>query len=71
MTEPQEVTVRGARFAVLQNALGYFGLHPCGQEVPDGWRATGFTGAEADCIHYVDERWTAETSRHTHLSQRG
>jgi MbtH protein len=51
-------TEDGQRFMVLVNGEGQYGLHPADAELPDGWRADGRVRTEADCVRYVDERWT-------------
>ena len=47
-----------SRFVVLVNDEEQYGLFPAGTDAPDGWQPDGFEGSEADCVAYVDERWT-------------
>lgn len=45
-------------YQVVVNDEGQHSLWPSGREVPVGWRATGFEGAEQECVRHVDEVWT-------------
>lgn len=45
-------------WVVLINDEEQYGLFPAELPVPGGWSATGFRGAEDECVKYVDEHWT-------------
>jgi MbtH protein len=46
------------RYTVLRNEEDQYGLYPVGRALPDGWRETGVTGSEEDCVNWVDQHWT-------------
>lgn len=46
------------RWTVLVNSEGQHGLFPASRPAPGGWRATGMTGTEDECVAYVDAHWT-------------
>jgi MbtH protein len=45
-------------FAVVVNHEEQYSIWPADREPPAGWRATGFTGAKAECLAHIDEVWT-------------
>jgi MbtH protein len=45
------------RFQVLCNDEEQYSLWPVHLDIPNGWRATGKEGSEAECMAYVDEVW--------------
>lgn len=44
-------------FQVLCNDEEQYSLWPVYLDIPNGWRATGKEGSEAECMAYVDEVW--------------
>ena len=51
--------------AVVVNGAGQYSIWPPDRPVPDGWRATGFTGTRAECLGHIEDVWpdpTATTS---------
>jgi MbtH protein len=46
------------QFSVVVNDEEQYSVWPAGREVPDGWRAPGFTGNKADCLAHIEEVWT-------------
>ncbi len=45
-------------WTVLVNSERQYGLHPADLTIPMGWQDAGYTGAEEECIRYVDVVWT-------------
>jgi MbtH protein len=45
-------------FLVLVNDEEQYSLWPSFIEIPAGWRATGPSGARAECLAWIDEHWT-------------
>jgi uncharacterized protein YbdZ (MbtH family) len=45
-------------FLVLVNDEEQYSLWRSFREIPDGWTATGPSGSRADCLAWIDERWT-------------
>lgn len=43
-----------SRFDVLVNDDGRFGLHPCAAPLPAGWAPAGFSGAEDECVQWLE-----------------
>ena len=46
------------RVSVVLNHEEQYSIWPEGRDLPDGWRADGKTGTEAECLAYIDEVWT-------------
>lgn len=46
------------RFKVLINVEEQYGLFPDALPVPGGWRETGQSGSESECVAYVEAHWT-------------
>ncbi|MER5638837.1 MbtH family NRPS accessory protein [Kitasatospora sp. NPDC002227] len=44
-------------FRVVVNEEEQYSVWPERLAVPDGWRATGFTGPREDCLAHVEEVW--------------
>ncbi|HEU4655559.1 MAG TPA: MbtH family NRPS accessory protein [Steroidobacteraceae bacterium] len=45
-------------YIVLINDEEQYSLWPKHRPIPNGWRAVGKEGTEAECSQYVDEVWT-------------
>ena len=45
-------------YQVLVNDEDQHSLWPLANEVPAGWRPTGFQGSKQACMDHVDEVWT-------------
>ncbi|MEV6766728.1 MbtH family protein [Streptomyces sp. NPDC051105] len=45
-------------YLVLTNAEGQFSLWPDGISVPDGWNVALTASSRADCLAFVEDRWT-------------
>jgi len=45
-------------YLVLTNAEGQFSLWPDGITVPDGWDVALSASSRADCLAFVEDRWT-------------
>jgi MbtH protein len=43
---------------VVINDAEQYSIWPRRREIPDGWRASGFTGTRAECLAHIDEVWT-------------
>ncbi|MER5807225.1 GNAT family N-acetyltransferase [Streptomyces sp. NPDC002033] len=43
---------------VVVNGEGQHALWPHTPEIPSGWRATGFSGTEEECLAHIAEVWT-------------
>ena len=49
---------RARAHAVVVNHEEQYSIWPADREVPAGWTPVGFTGAEDECLAYIDEHWT-------------
>ena len=47
-----------AQFLVVVNHEEQYSIWPAYRELPPGWQAVGQGGKKADCLRYIDERWT-------------
>ena len=45
-------------YAVVVNDEEQYSIWPAERELPAGWRPDGFSGAEEECLAYIDEIWT-------------
>lgn len=54
MADMQRVRVH----AVVVNHEEQYSIWPADRDVPASWTRTGFTGAEDECLAYIDEHWT-------------
>jgi MbtH protein len=45
-------------YQVLLNEDAQFLVWPATRSCPVGWRKTGKTGTQAECLAYVDQVWT-------------
>lgn len=45
-------------FLVLINDEGQYSLWPHAMDVPQGWTQVGPTGSRAECLSYIEEKWT-------------
>ncbi|MDF3147444.1 MULTISPECIES: MbtH family protein [unclassified Streptomyces] len=45
-------------YLVLTNAEGQFSLWPDGITVPGGWDVAMTASSRADCLAFVEDRWT-------------
>jgi MbtH protein len=57
------------RHQVVVNDEGQYSLLPLDRPIPDGWRATGFTGDRQECLDHIDEIWTDMRPRSVRLRQ--
>ena len=44
--------------SVVVNDEEQYSFWPADREPPAGWRRTGFTGTEDECLAHVEEIWT-------------
>ncbi|MDQ1721153.1 MAG: MbtH protein [Pseudonocardiales bacterium] len=51
-------TQKARVYAVVVNHEEQYSIWPADREPPAGWIRDGFTGAEDECLAYIDERWT-------------
>ncbi|MBP2329397.1 MbtH protein [Kibdelosporangium banguiense] len=47
------------------NHLGQYSIWPAGREVPDGWRASGFSGTRDACLAHIDAVWPEPISAYS------
>ncbi|MFF7992047.1 MbtH family protein [Kitasatospora xanthocidica] len=47
-----------SRFVVVLNHEEQYSVWPLDKEVPDGWRAEGFSGTKEECLAHIAEVWT-------------
>lgn len=45
-------------YLVVVNHEEQYSIWVASRELPDGWRATGMSGTEAECLAHIDEIWT-------------
>ena len=45
-------------YEVVVNDEEQYSIWAADQEVPDGWRATGFSGPKDACLAHIEETWT-------------
>lgn len=45
-------------YDVVVNDEDQYSIWRLGRDIPDGWRAVGFSGSKADCLAHVEEIWT-------------
>ncbi|AWS41455.1 MbtH family NRPS accessory protein [Streptosporangium sp. 'caverna'] len=45
-------------YRVVVNHEEQYSIWPAGQDLPDGWRADGFSGGKEDCLAHIDKVWT-------------
>lgn len=45
-------------YLVVHNDEEQYSLWRAGRPLPPGWHDTGFSGAEEECVAYVDRVWT-------------
>jgi MbtH protein len=45
-------------FHVVLNDEEQYSIWPTTVTIPAGWRASGFSGAKADCLAHIDGAWT-------------
>jgi MbtH protein len=58
-------------YHVVINDEEQFSIWPTDREVPAGWRATGTSGAKADCLAHIDEVWSDMRPRSLRLAMAG
>ena len=44
-------------YQVVVNDEEQYSIWLANRELPSGWRADGFSGAEAECLAHIDEVW--------------
>lgn len=54
---------------VVVNEEDQYSLWPAGRDIPDGWRAEGFTGTRQECLDYIDVAWVDMRPRSLRLRQ--
>jgi MbtH protein len=54
---------------VVVNEEDQYSLWPAGRDIPDGWRAEGFTGTRQECLDYIDGVWVDMRPRSLRLRQ--
>ncbi|MDP9845757.1 MbtH family protein [Streptosporangium lutulentum] len=45
-------------YRVVVNHEEQYSIWPEGQDIPDGWRADGFSGGKEECLAHIDQVWT-------------
>ncbi len=45
-------------YTVVINHEEQYSIWPEEREVPQGWKAVGFTGNKQQCLDYIEEVWT-------------
>lgn len=45
-------------YHVVVNHEEQYSIWPADRELPDGWRAAGFTGDKEACLAHIEEVWT-------------
>jgi MbtH protein len=45
-------------YLVLINGEEQYSLWPAFKGIPAGWRSIGPTGSKAECLAFIDEKWT-------------
>lgn len=58
-----------ASHLVVMNAEDQYSVWPGDRDIPDGWRAEGFTGSRQECLDYIDTAWTDMRPRSLRLRQ--
>ncbi|GAT66858.1 MbtH family NRPS accessory protein [Planomonospora sp. ID91781] len=43
---------------VVVNHEEQYSIWPSGRELPDGWRAEGFSGDREECLAHIERVWT-------------
>ena len=51
-------TDNDTRYAVVINHEEQYSIWPTYRPVPNGWRETGTTGTEQECIAHIETVWT-------------
>lgn len=46
-------------YQVLVNEHQHYSIWPADREPNPGWTSTGYRGTKAECLAYLDEKWTA------------
>ncbi|GAA2083763.1 MbtH family protein [Streptomyces albiaxialis] len=46
------------QYTVVVNHEEQHSIWPAAKEIPDGWRAEGFSGAREDCLAHIEKVWT-------------
>jgi MbtH protein len=52
------VTDDAQRWTVVINHEEQYSIWPDRAEIPDGWRGTGISGSEAECLDHIGRIWT-------------
>ena len=47
----------GTTYRVVVNDEEQYSIWPAERDLPPGWRDTGTTGGEADCLAHIKEVW--------------
>jgi MbtH protein len=47
-----------AVFVVVMNHEEQYSIWPAHRALPAGWQALGQPGKKAECLRYIEERWT-------------
>jgi MbtH protein len=56
---------------VVMNDEDQYSLWPAGRDIPDGWRAEGFTGTRQECLDHIEGVWVDMRPRSLRLRQDG
>ncbi|MFB0630323.1 MbtH family protein [Streptomyces sp. AB3(2024)] len=48
----------GKTYQVVTNHEGQHSIWFMGRSIPNGWRATDFSGPKRACLDHIDEVWT-------------
>lgn len=59
----------GPLHLVVINDEDQYSVWPDGRDIPDGWRAEGFTGGRQECLDHIDGVWTDMRPRSVRVRQ--
>jgi MbtH protein len=45
-------------YNVVVNHEEQYSIWLAGRQIPDGWRAEGFSGTKPECLDHIDQVWT-------------
>ena len=49
---------QAAAYHVVLNHKAQYSIWPMNREIPAGWKATGKTGTQTDCLAFIEATWT-------------
>jgi MbtH protein len=54
---------------VVINDEEQYSVWPAARDIPDGWRAAGFTGTRQECLDYIGTVWADMRPRSLRIRQ--